>query len=81
MSAMKQLANLLKEQGNLAEAISLFTEVLKTHVLLHGNVHEDTWFAAYKLAEVLRKAGQHEEAEALEAKHPFVKLLLDDDDE
>ena len=50
-------------------------------MLLHGDMHEDTWFAASNLADVLRKAGQHEEAEALEAKHPFVKLLLDDDDE
>eukprot|EP00964_Phaeocystis_antarctica_P162795 scaffold137785_cov112-Phaeocystis_antarctica.AAC.1 len=78
---MRLLANLLKEQGNLAEAISLFTEELETHVLLHGNVHEDTWFSAYKLAEVLRKAGQHEEAEALAAKHPHPEDDDDDDDD
>ena len=69
LGAIYNLASLLKEQGNLAEAIILFTEELEACVLLHGMEHAETCNSAENLVNVLRMAGQREEAEALAAKH------------
>ena len=69
LGAIYNLANLLKEQGNLAEAIILFTEELEACVLLHGMEHKETCGSVRNLVNVLRMAGQREEAEALAAKH------------
>ena len=63
------LADLLENQGDIIEAIPLFTEELEGYVSLHGMAHEQTRNSAKHLAEVLRSSGQHYGAKALTAKH------------
>ena len=63
------MANLLEEQGMLAEAIPLFTEELEGLVVLRGMKYQETRDSANHLVQLLRNAGQHDEATALAAKH------------
>jgi hypothetical protein len=64
------MANLLEEQGMLAEAIPLFTEELEGLVVLRGMKYQETrGVSANHLVQLLRNAGQHDEATALAAKH------------
>eukprot|EP00964_Phaeocystis_antarctica_P068112 scaffold41246_cov15-Phaeocystis_antarctica.AAC.1 len=58
------LADLLERQGELVEAISLFTEALEGYVLIFGMEHRVTRNRAKHLVSILRKAGQQEKAEA-----------------
>ena len=67
--SIRDLADLLEEQGMLAEAIPLLTEALEGYVLLFGMENELTRLRARRLVRNLRKVGQREEAEALAAKH------------
>ena len=69
MTSIYNLADLLENQGMLAEAILLFSELLETRVSLLGMKHEKTRRLANKLVGMLRNSGQHNEANALAAKH------------
>ena len=63
------LADLLENQDMLTGAILLFTELLEARVSLLGMMHEKTSRLAKKLVGMLRKSSQHDDANALAAKH------------
>jgi tetratricopeptide (TPR) repeat protein len=62
---MHALANVLKAQGELAEAASLFREVLKAFSRVMGDDHPDTLGVKHNLAVVLEKNNQISEAESV----------------
>ena len=63
------MGSLLKAMGMLTEAIPLFTEELEGLVVLRGMEYQETRDSANHLVQLLRNAGQHDEATALAAKH------------
>ena len=75
------MGGLLKSMGMLAEAIPLFSEELEGLVELRGMEYQETRGSANHLVQLLRNAGQHDEATALAAKHDVCNYSDDDSDD
>jgi|TARA_B110000196_G_scaffold295199_1_gene284750 hypothetical protein len=75
------MGGLLKSMGMLAEAIPLFSEELESLVVLRGMEYQETRDSANHLVQLLRNAGQHDEATALAAKHDVCNNSDDDSDD
>jgi hypothetical protein len=65
LSAMNNLAILLKEQGKLSEAEPLFRDVLRCERERLGDTHPDTLSSMSSLANLLSDQGKLSEAELL----------------
>ena len=69
LGSIYNMGVLLEKQDKLPGAILLFTELLEARVSLLGMKHEMTNRLAKALVGMLRKSSQHDDANALAAKH------------
>ena len=69
LNTVYNLADFLKTQGKINEAIPLFERELRGMEEIHGRNHPDTRYSAKNLVKLLKQQGRIDEANELKLKY------------